>query len=126
MQRTSTQQLIPFGLWELEANGTVRHYEAEVGEHALQSSEVNGPNFFEIVPSSQVQEFREEVQRFILGSAPAHSFDLTLHVDEESIRTRVLLASTHVSKSGGVRVILLHIRRAEALSGEAGVGRKML
>ena len=122
----SAQQLIPFGLWELEANGTVRHYEPEVGEHALQPSEVIGRNFFEIGPSSQVQEFREQVQRFILGSAPAHSFDLTLNVDEESIRTRVLLASTHRSKSGGMKVILLHIRRAEALSDEVGVGRKTL
>lgn len=83
--------------------------------------EVMGKNFFELAPSEHTQELRNQVQRFILGSAAAHSFNLTLQLDEELIDLRVLLARTRANtKSGAAKAILIHIRRARALVDEAG------
>lgn len=126
MQDSSNQQTIPFGLWELDPNGTVRHYEPEIGECGFVSEEVRGRNFFQLVPSSQTEELRNQVQRFILGSAPAHSFDLMLQLDGAGIRTRVLLANTRATRSGAAKLILLHIRRAETSSAKVGDGRRIL
>ncbi|GEM_PF-1440329 len=125
MQNSSTQLITPFGLWELEANGTVRHFEPELGEYARHPSDVIGRNFFEIVLSNGAQELRDQVQRFILGSAPVDSFDLSLQVGEGRVRIRVLLATTRATRSSMGKLVLLHIRRAEPSSHEAGVGRKI-
>lgn len=119
------RQTVPLGLWELHPNGTVRHYEPEIGECEFAAEEVIGKNFFELAPSDQTQELRNQVQRFILDSSPAHSFDLTLQVDKGSIRTRVLLARTRAAKSGATQAVLIHIRRADSLSREARDRRKM-
>lgn len=115
MQHSSAQQVIPLGLWELDANGTILHYEPELGERALQTSAVLGKNFFsEVVPASEVQEFRDHVERFVVGSAPAHSFDLTLQFEVGDIRTRILLGRIYGSKSSAAKLILVHVRRDQA------------
>lgn len=115
MEDTAPRPAIPLGLWELDAAGTVLHYEPTKGERLLfQPLEVIGRNFFsEVMPASQAQEFRERFGSFMSGHAPAHSLDFTLLFEQGGVRTRILLARIHGRlASGDAESILIHIRRA--------------
>lgn len=113
MDSSTLRQVIPLGLWELDAVGRVLHYEPET-DCAFQPSEVIGRSFFdEVMPAAKVQELRDQVERFIAGPAQAHSFDLDLRVGEENVRTRNLLGRiSGKGRSRSIESILLHIRIA--------------
>jgi hypothetical protein len=114
MEDSGTSRFAPLGLWELDEAGTVLHYEPTGGGRPpFPPSEVIGRNFFgEIVPAAQAEEFRERLARFFSGHAPTDSFDLTLQLGEDSVRTRILLARIHERVApGGAESILIHVRR---------------
>lgn len=109
----SVPQTLPLGLWELDAKGTVLHYEPAVGEPALQSSEVVGKDFVShVLLANHFQGLRNQVELFVSDTVRAHSLDLIIHLERGDIRTRILLGRT-TAKSGS-SVILVHIRKASA------------
>lgn len=115
MEDDAPRQILPFGLWEMDAAGTVLHYEPPRGEPPpFHPPEVIGKNFFgDVMPAARVEELRERLAGFASGHAPAQSLDLTLPGAEGGVRARILLGRLHDRfAAGAAGSILVHIRRA--------------
>lgn len=108
-------QAMPLGLWELDAAGTVLHYEPTKGESSpFRTSEVTGKNFFaEVMPAALAEGLREQFAGFVSGHAPAQSLELHLPGAEGGVRARILLGRVHGRfAAGAAESILVHVRRA--------------
>lgn len=108
-------QTVPLGLWELDAAGTVLHYEPTKGESSpFRASEVTGKNFFsEVMPAALAGDLREQFAGFMSGHAPAQSLDLHLPGEQGGVRARILLGRVRGrSAAGAAESILVHVRRA--------------
>ncbi|MDQ3653348.1 MAG: hypothetical protein M3458_24305 [Acidobacteriota bacterium] len=86
--------LIPFGLLELDATGTVLLYEpVKEWKSNLTPKSVTGLNFFtEIVPFSQVRELQYRFDTFISNGVAEERFTLSLPYNHGQVRVRFLLA----------------------------------
>lgn len=115
MEDEAPRQILPFGLWEMDAAGTVLHYEPPGGERApFHPPEVVGKNFFVgVMPAARGEELRERFASFLSGHAPAYSLDLTLPGEEGDVRARILLGRLHDRfAADAAGSILVHVRRA--------------
>lgn len=104
-----------FGLFELDAAGTVLYYRVEPGlkqEHE-RSPDVTGRNFYdEVALFENVEEFRQCVTRFTRGASPADSFNFNCRYEGWVQPIKVLLARMRerVNRSN-TKSVLVHIRR---------------
>lgn len=104
-----------YGLVELDAEGYVLYYNPEKdGTPALSRAEIVGQNFFtDVAKFDAVREFREKVNAFWLGHAPASSFNFTFDYKHAHYPVRILLARIHDHSEMGRRdSIFVHIRKA--------------
>lgn len=104
-----------YGLVELDADGTVLYYNPEKdGQVGGAKPDIIGQNFFaDVAKFDDVTSFRERINSFRLGHAPANSFNFTFRFDEASYPSRILLARIHdKSELGRRESIFVHIRKA--------------
>ncbi|HEX8709578.1 MAG TPA: PAS domain-containing protein [Pyrinomonadaceae bacterium] len=104
---------LPFGLLELDGEGTVLYFKPEQREiPGLQTTELIGQNFFTaITPIAEAGEFRERIRSFKRSHAPAESFHFTFGFENRYLSVRVLLARIREqSELGSAESVLIHIR----------------
>ena len=106
-----------FGLVELDPAGTVLYTRFEpdgVAPFGL-APDYTGLNFYtEVAPFRNVGEFRKQLDRFSLGSQPAHTLDFTCDYEDGPVYVKVLLARIRERSQGdATKSILVHIRRAQ-------------
>ena len=114
MQHPSSLNMLPIGLLELDAGGTILYFNPEKGDTSDHSSDdVVGRNLFtDIVPIAEDKEFRERIKAFEYSHAPAESFHFTFSYGQSCLAVKVLLARIHEqSIMGNTESILIHIRR---------------
>ena len=104
-----------FGLFELDASGTVLYYRTEPGgERNAMPPDMAGHNFYdEVAPFENVEEFRRCVTAFTQGPTPADSFNFECRYEGSGERVKVLLAriSERVNQSK-TKSVLVHFRRS--------------
>jgi len=100
-----------FGLFELDAAGTVLYYRMEPGDA---SPDMAGFNFYdEVAPFENVEEFRQHVAQFTSGAKPADSFSFDCRYDGWAQPVKVLLARIRERVDhNNTKSVLVHIRRA--------------
>src|SRR4051794_23040076 len=103
-----------FGLFELDASGTVLYYRTEpVGERSVTPPDMAGHNFYdEVAPFENIEEFRRCVTAFTQGASPADSFNFDCRYEGWGERVKVLLARIceRVNQSE-TKSVLVHFRR---------------
>ena len=106
-----------FGLVELDAAGTVLYsrFESDGALPAGSAPDNTGRNFYtEVVPFSNVVEFRSQLDRFSRGSQPALSFVFTCDYEDGPLQVKVLLARIRERpQADETKSVLVHIRRAQ-------------
>ena len=104
-----------FGLFELDAVGTVLYYRSEPSlEPGAASPETAGHNFYdEVAPFENVDEFRSCVTVFTAGVKLADSFNFECRYEDSAHSVKVLMAriSEEVNRSN-TKSVLVHFRRA--------------
>lgn len=108
-----------FGLFELDAAGTVLYYRVEPrvelsDEPCAASPDMAGHNFYdEVAPFENVEEFRQCVTQFTRGESPADSFNFVCRYDDEVQPVKVLLARIRERVNrNNTKSVLVHIRRS--------------
>lgn len=103
-----------FGLFELDAAGTVLYSRVETEGRAGEAQpDVAGRNFYEeVAPFGNVEEFRSRVMQFTHGGSPADSFHFNCLYDGAAMPVRVLLARIRERTSHDrTKSVLVHIRK---------------
>jgi hypothetical protein len=106
--------VLPFGLLELDADGTILYYRPDEKEdQKVNTAELVGHNILtDVMPLAQAAEFRERLRNFRRSYAPADSFHLTLRLEDGSVEAKVLLAHIREqTQTGATDSTLVHIRR---------------
>jgi hypothetical protein len=108
----NTQEL--FGLFELDADGTVLYYRIEPRmEPDGTSPDMTGYNFYEIMPFENVEELRQCVTEFTHGVSPADSFNFNCRYGGRVQPVKVLLARIlERVNHDRTKSVLVHIRRS--------------
>jgi hypothetical protein len=104
-----------FGLFELDACGTVLYYRIEpCGEPCTASPDMAGHNFYdEVAPFENVEEFRRCVTRFTHGEKPADNFNFDCRYADHAQPVKVLLARIRERVNrNNTKSVLVHIRQA--------------
>jgi photoactive yellow protein len=89
---------IPFGMFELDAAGTVVHYSAasEEKKETLANS-ILGRNFFdELISISQVEELKSRFLKFMANGTSVERFTISFPYNQETIKVQVVMA--HLSE----------------------------
>ena len=103
-----------FGLFELDAAGTVLYYRIEPGgELGVSSPDMAGRNFYdEVAPFENVEEFRQCVTQFTRSAQPADSFNFDCRYEGCAQPVKVLLARIRELLDRNLtKSVLVHIRR---------------
>ena len=103
-----------FGLFELDAAGTVLYSRIEIdGRAGGAGPNVAGYNFFdEIVPFENADELRRRIKSFTRGDVQADNFNFTCRFNDDSLAVKVLLARIRERSNGNhTKSILVHIRK---------------
>ncbi|MCA1636140.1 MAG: hypothetical protein LC802_21230 [Acidobacteria bacterium] len=103
-----------FGLYELDAAGTVLYYRIEpCGKPGSTSPDMAGHNFYdEVAPFENVEEFRRCVTRFTRGEQPADNFKFDCRYAGYAQPVKVLLARIRERLNHDLtKSVLVHIRQ---------------
>ncbi|MCA1555924.1 MAG: hypothetical protein LC747_04460 [Acidobacteria bacterium] len=103
-----------FGLFELDAAGTVLYYRIEPrAEPGGTSPDMAGHNFYEeVAPFENVEEFRRCVARFTRGEKPADNFNFDCRYADYAQPVKVLLARIRERVDRDTtKSVLVHIRQ---------------
>ena len=104
--------IIPFGMFELDAAGTVIHYSPATQDRrdALQPNVVGG-NFFDRLASiSEVKELKSRFLNFMADGTSFERFTISFPYLQESIKVQIVMA--HISEKsaqGRERFALLRV-----------------
>lgn len=104
-----------FGLFEINASGTVLYSRAEPDGSANKfKMDVTGRNFFEeTAPFENTAEFRYRIGNFTRSYHQAENFHFTCQFGNEVLPVKVLLARIREQSNGDhTESILVHIREA--------------
>jgi photoactive yellow protein len=90
--------IIPFGMFELNAEGTIVHYSpATEGRSQTLSRGVVGRNFFnDFFRTSQVEDFKSRFHNFMADGTSVERFTLSFPYNREGIKIQVVMA--HLSE----------------------------
>ncbi|HEY0322751.1 MAG TPA: hypothetical protein VGC66_17485 [Pyrinomonadaceae bacterium] len=114
MQNKTSLTMLPLGLLELDADGTVLYFNPDKENSSDGSAAgVVGRNIFtDIIPIAEAREFQDRIKTFKRSPAPADSFHFTFNCNQNYLPVKVLLARIHEqSMVGSTESILVHIRR---------------
>ncbi|HEY0323902.1 MAG TPA: PAS domain-containing protein [Pyrinomonadaceae bacterium] len=113
MQHKSSLDMLPIGLLELDANGTVLYFKPERESiSSCSEADIVGRNLFsDIAPIADAVKFHERINTFRRRHAPADSFHFTFNSGLSNLAVKVLLARIHEqSLLGNTESILVHVR----------------
>ena len=112
MQKKSSLTLLPLGLIELDAKGTVLYFKPDRGSSSYSAEDVVGRNLFtDVEPIAEAGEFQERIKTFKRSSSPADSFHFTFNCNQNYLQVKVLLARIHEqSVMESTESVLVHIR----------------
>ena len=105
----------PFGLYELDPEGTILYHRAEPGGQPRGGgAEQVGRNFYdEVAAFDNAGELRRRVEGFLRGGGYAENFDFTCRAGGDALPVRVMLARVRErSDLGSTKAVLLHLRGA--------------
>lgn len=105
--------MLPIGLLELDANGTVLYFKPDKDNaSSCSAADIVGRNLFtDIGPIAEAGEFQERIKTFRRRHAPADSFHFTFNCNQNYFSVKVLLARIHEqSVLGSMESVLVHIR----------------
>jgi photoactive yellow protein len=90
--------IIPFGMFELNAMGTVVHYSPATEERKdTLAGKVLGQNFFDdLLPTTQVDEMKSRFHRFMADGTSVERFTVSFPYNRESIKVQIVMA--HLSE----------------------------
>jgi hypothetical protein len=103
-----------FGLYELDAAGTVLYYRVEPnGEPGETRPDISGLNFYdEVAHFENVEEFRRRVTQFTRSASPADNFDFDCRYEGCAQPVKVLLARIRERVNNDrTKSVLVHIRK---------------
>lgn len=85
---------VPFGLFELDAKGTVVHYSAASEEKKdTLANNILGRNFFEeLISISQVEELKSRFLRFMAEGTSVERFTISFPYHQENIKVQIVMA----------------------------------
>lgn len=116
LKEETVLNVLPFGLLELSADGTILYYRPDEKEdQKVNNSDLVGLNILtRVTPLAQSGKFQERLRNFQRSQAPADSFHLTFDSEDGVVvRAKVLLAHIREqSETGATDSTLVHIRRA--------------
>jgi photoactive yellow protein len=103
---------IPFGMFELDAAGTVIHYSPALEEKAdAPARGIVGKNFFtDLVAISQVEELKGRFHNFMADGDSVERFSLNFPYNQESVKVQIVMA--HIiekSEKGRERFALIRL-----------------
>jgi photoactive yellow protein len=110
--QNSSVSILPFGLFELDAAGTVIRYSpASESAPAVEANTVWGRNFFtDIAPVEQVVGFRLRFHSFMASGQAIERFTTTFAHGQQNIKVQIMLAHiTEKSEDGRRRLALVRI-----------------
>lgn len=110
--QNSSPFILPFGLFELDAAGTVIRYSpASETTPDFETKDIWGRNFFtEIAPVEQVVGFRLRFHSFMSNGQAVERFTTTFAHGEQNIKVQIMLAQiTEKSEEGRKRLALVRI-----------------
>jgi photoactive yellow protein len=89
---------IPFGMFELDATGTVVHYSAASEEKKdTLANNILGRNFFdELIAILQVEELKSRFLRFMADGTSVERFTISFPYNQENIKVQIVMA--HLSE----------------------------
>ena len=108
----SSAFILPFGLFELDAAGTVIRYSpASETAPTFEARDIWGRNFFtEIAPFEQVVGFRLRFHSFMENGQAVERFTTTFAYGQQNIKVQIMLAHiTEKSDEGRKRLALVRI-----------------
>jgi photoactive yellow protein len=103
---------IPFGMFELDATGTIIHYSpANEERRAALAGKVVGRNFFDdFFAASQVENFESRFHAFMANGTSVDRFTITFPYQEESIKIQVVMAHlSEKTENGHERFALIRL-----------------
>ena len=103
---------IPFGLFELDAEGAVVRYSAPSGDDSgVLAADVVGLNFFAgVVPVEQVAGFRDRFHDFIASGQSVDRFMAKFTLGRQKVRVQIMMAHiTERSEEGRRRLALVRV-----------------
>ncbi len=103
---------LPFGVIELDAAGTVLHYNAaEAALSGQESSRVTGTNFFlDVAPCTAVKEFQGRFRSFMELESASESFDFTFSFPTHTAQVRIVF----VRSGRGTAFVLVRSKTSRA------------
>ncbi|HEV7906458.1 MAG TPA: hypothetical protein VGO96_21650 [Pyrinomonadaceae bacterium] len=108
----SSAFILPFGLFELDAAGTVTRYSpAAETEPTVEARDIWGRNFFtEIAPVEQVVGFRLRFHSFMASGQAVERFTTTFAHGQQNIKVQIMMAHiTEKSDEQRKRLALVRI-----------------
>ena len=103
---------IPFGLFELDAEGAVVRYSAPLGDNSgVIGADILGLNFFtEVVPVEQFADFRDRFNDFMARGQSVDRFMAKFTHGPHKVRVQVMMAHiTERSEEGRRRLALVRM-----------------
>jgi hypothetical protein len=102
----------PFGLFELDASGIVRHYApSDVFAEQVEKSSVIGRNFFtELIPLEQGRDWQVRFRTFMAGCGKTDKFDGVFNHEGRAVKIHFVLAHlSERSEQGHRRMALVRV-----------------
>lgn len=112
-ERGESAAAIPFGLIELDGEGTVVHYSpAREPKREAEARSIVGRNFFdEVVPVSPVKEFKTRFLRFMAIGDSVQRFTIRFPFEHQDVRVQIMLARiTERTETGRERLALVQLK----------------
>ena len=104
--------IIPFGMFELDAAGTVIHYSPVTEERkSSQSFDIVGGNFFErLACIAEVEQLKNRFLNFMANGTSFERFTISFPYNQESIKVQIVMAHvSEKSENGRERFALLRV-----------------
>lgn len=104
--------IIPFGMFELDAAGTVIHYSPATGERKnLAPVNILGRNFFDrLTCISEVEELKNRFLNFMADGTSFERFTISFPYNQESVKVQIVMAHvSEKSENGRERFALLRV-----------------
>ncbi len=104
--------MIPFGLIELDGEGTVLHYSpSHQPLEKGRAQSIIGRNFFDdVVPVSPLKEFKASFLRFMAFGDSVQRFTIRFPFEQHDVRVQIMLAHiTEKTERGLARLALVRL-----------------
>ena len=94
MSNKTSHNALPYGLLELDATGTVLHYEPVKEQNSgVRASDIVGRNFFtDVAPVEQVREFQSRFYAFMANGEATQRFALCVPANNTDVHVQIVLA----------------------------------